>query len=116
MNEKDIDYDALAARLTAPGQPLPAAEEVRVGEAAAAGGREFMVSQYGSWEAVEEAIRAGRPRLGGGHGPSPVARTRVTVQQDAALSELEAETGKKRSELLRDAIDLLLASRHKLAS
>lgn len=51
----------------------------------------------------------------GGHSPSPEAPTRVTARQDAALAGLEAETGKRRLELIREAIDLLLESRHKLA-
>jgi hypothetical protein len=115
MSEKD--YEALAARLTDPEVELPKPQNVLTGEAAAAYGREFMLREYGSQEALDAALRsAGRPRLGTKpKGASPSVRGRVAEADRAAFDELMRQTGKKESELVREAVHLLL-EQHKLAS
>jgi len=86
------------------------------GEAAAAAGRDFLVAEYGSMEAVEREIRRGRPRVGDTRrGASPVVRGRISEEDFAAFKRLEAETGRTQAELVREGVHLLL-ERHKLAS
>lgn len=113
----EIDYEALAAHLTDPETEIRGLGEALHGEAAAAAGRAFLVREYGSEEALEAALKAGRPRLGerARKGRSPVVRGRVTDAAYAALKQLEEATGESESKLVRDAIDLLLRE-HKLAS
>lgn len=113
----DAEYEALAARLTAPEGELPAPQNVRTGDGAAAAGRDFMLREYGSPEALDAALRtAGRPRLGTKpKGASPTVRGRIAEADRAAFDELIRETGKKESELVREAVHLLL-EQHKLAS
>jgi hypothetical protein len=113
----DADYEALAARLTDPGVELPKPTNVVTGAAAEASGREFMLREYGSPEALDEALRtAGRPRLGTRpKGASPTVRGRIAEADRAAFDQLIQQTGKKESELVREAVHLLL-EQHKLAS
>lgn len=113
----DAAFDRLAARLTDPATPMPELTNVLTGEAAAAAGRAFLVSEYGSEEALDAVLRAaGRPRLGEQpKGPSPVVRGRIPVADRAAFDELIRETGKKESELVREAVHLLL-EQHRKAS
>jgi hypothetical protein len=117
MSEKVAEFDALAARLTDPATVLPRATTVSTGEDAAVEGRAFLVSEYGSEEALDEALRkAGRPRLGvSPKGASPSVRGRIAAADRAAFDELIRTTGKKESELVREAVHLLL-ERHRLAS
>ena len=77
MSEKD--YEELAGRLTDPAIELPKPVNVRTGADAEAAGREFMLQQYGSQEALDAALRsAGRPRLGAKlKGASPTVRGRI---------------------------------------
>ena len=61
----DSAFDRLSARLTDPATPMPKTTNVLTGEAAAAAGRAFLVSEYGSEEALAVALRAaGRPAPG----------------------------------------------------
>ncbi|MEO7016721.1 MAG: ribbon-helix-helix protein, CopG family [Leifsonia sp.] len=113
----DAEYEALAARLTDPGVELPKLENVLTGAAAVAAGREFMLREYGSQEALDAALRsAGRPRLGTKpKGASPSVRGRIAEADRAAFDELIRQTGRNESELVREAVHLLL-EQHKLAS
>lgn len=108
--KKDAEFEALAARLTDPLTELPTPANVSTGEEAAAGGFEFLVSEYGSREALDVALRsAGRPRLGERpRGVSPTVRGRISEADFEAFKQLEMQTGKKQSELVREAVHLLL--------
>lgn len=105
----DPDYDELVARLTDPDVPLPEPRHVLTGGDAAAAGREFLISQYGGEEALERAVRRGRPRDGTPGGTSPTVRGRISNSDFAAFKRLEHATGKNQSELVREAVRLLLA-------
>lgn len=113
----DHDLEALSARLTDPTTPFPAPSNVTSGDAAAVAGHEFMVAEYGGQEALDTALRtAGRPRLGEKpRGASPSVRGRIPQADRAALDRLIMVTGKKESELVREAVHLLI-ERHGLAS
>lgn len=118
MAEKtDAEFEALAARLTDPAVALPAPANVLSGAAAEAAGRDFLLSEYGSQESLDDALRsAGRPRLGERpKGASPTVRGRIAEADRAAFDRLIEQTGKKESELVREAVHLLL-EQHKLAS
>ncbi len=109
-DHKSIDYAALEARLADPDATLSSAGQVATGPAAAATGREFLVREYGSIEAVERAMPApGRPRVGHG-GVSPTVRARITPADYAAMKRLEEQTGRSQSDLLREAVHQLLAA------
>lgn len=110
VEKNEADYEALAARLIDPSIPLPKPQNVLTGKAAAAAGREFMVKEYGSEEALDKALRsAGRPRLGQkARGVSPTVRGRIAEADRAAFDQLILRTGKKESELVREAVHLLL--------
>lgn len=107
----DEDFAALADRLTDPSTPMPRASEVSTGAAAAADGRELMLREYGNEEALDAVLRrAGRRRLGEHlKGASPTVRGRLPEADFAAFKRLEERTGKKQSELVREAVQLLLA-------
>ena len=83
---------------------------VLTGAAAAEAGRAFLLKEYGSEEALAEALRPGRPKLGNAYerGPSREIRGRVTAQQFRAIAELQARTSRSQSEIVRDAIQALL--------
>lgn len=118
MTEKtDAEFEALAARLTDPTMALPAPANVSKGEDAAAKGRAFLVAEYGSPEALDAALRtAGRPRLGEKpKGASPTVRGRIAAADRVAFDQLMLQTGKRESELVREAVQLLL-KQHQLAS
>ena len=112
----DADFEALAARLTDPATELPAPVDVTTGVQAAAAGRAFLEAEYGSAEALDaELRRAGRPRLGENpKGASPTVRGRIPQSERAAFDSLMRQTGKRESELVREAVHLLL-ERHHLA-
>lgn len=116
--KKDAEFEALAARLTDPQTVLPKPQGVMSGAAAAAAGREFLLAEYGSQEALDEELRqAGRPKLGQApKGASPTVRGRVAEADRAAFDQLIALTGKKESELVREAVHLLLERHHLIAS
>lgn len=112
----DTDYDKLAARLTDPQTLLPDPANVRTGAAAAAAGRDFLLREYGSEEAITSALRPGRPRIGTPpRGESATVRGRISDQDFAAFKLLEERTGKRQSELVREAVRLLLAE-HKIGA
>ncbi|MGV8882842.1 MAG: ribbon-helix-helix domain-containing protein [Rhodoglobus sp.] len=111
----EADYDELAGRLTDPSTPLPAPDVVLTGEEAAAAGRAFLLVEYGDEEALEHALRPGRPRVGAPRGESPTVRGRLSGEDFAAFKLLEERTGKKQSELVREAVHLLLAE-HKIGA
>ena len=69
-----------------------------------------MLREHGSEEALDAVLRrAGRPRLGEhAKGPSPTVRGRLPEADFAAFKLLEERTGKKQSELVREAVQLLL--------
>lgn len=112
-DKTEVDYDALAARLTDPEVPLAAPREVHVGEDAARFGREFLLREYGSEEALQEAMRnPGRPRVGAAQeGPSPVVRGAITSSDFAALTELMKSSGMKQSAIVREAVHEYLERR-----
>lgn len=113
MVEKNAQFEALAARLTDPATALPAATDVATGAEAAARGRALMLKEYGSEEALGAVLRqAGRPRLGEKpRGASPTVRGRIPVADHERFERLMAETGKRESELVREAVHLLLEQR-----
>jgi hypothetical protein len=116
LTDDDIDYEALAARLTDPDVPLTPTGKALFGEDAARAGRTFMLEQYGSEEALERAMKPGRPALGEpGEGPSPTVRARVSRHDFDELARLRAETGRTEADLLREGVQLLL-ERYKHAS
>ena len=111
----DTDYEDLAARFTDPASPLPEPVAVFTGVAAATEGRAFLLREYGSEEALKRALRPGRPRVGSPSGESPTVRGRISDADFAAFKQLEEQTGKKQSELVREAVQLLLAE-HKVGA
>ena len=117
MADEDARVDALASRLTGPAEVLSSPADVATGEKAAAGGRALMVSGYGSDEAVDTVLRrAGRPRVGERpKGVLPTVRGRIPEAEHVAFEQLMQQTGKKESELVREAVRLLL-EQHQLAS
>jgi len=116
MTDDDIDYEALAARLTDPEIPLKPTGKALFGEDAARAGREFLLREYGSEEALERALKPGRPALGEpGDGPSPTVRARISRHDFAELAQLREKTGRTEADLLREGVHLLL-ERYKHAS
>lgn len=113
----DEDFAALAERLTKSSTPMPKVSEVSTGGAAAAHGRALMLLEYGSETALDAVLRrAGRTRLGEQpKGASPTVRGRLPEADYAAFKQLEEQTGKRQSELVREAIQLLLAE-HKIGA
>ena len=110
---KDVDYASLAARLADPNEVLPAPGSVLTGDDAARYGREFLLREYGSDEAIRRAMRPGRPIVGTPkQGPSPVVRGVIPVEEFDALNTLAERSGKGRSELVRQSVhDLLVAEK-----
>lgn len=93
--------------LRSPEPPLRGAE-------AAAHGKAFMIEQFGSEEALNEFLRRGRRRVDGSaeRGESKEIRGRITPDQQEGIRRLRERTGKTQSQLVRDAIDALLAREH----
>ena len=104
----DENYEQHAARLTDPSTELDGSGSPLRGEAAAAAGRSFLVETYGSEEAVARAMRRGRPRVGQTGGASPEVRGRIMPSEFNALEALAKQTGRSRSDLVREGIHLLL--------
>lgn len=113
MDRPNEDYAGLAARLTDPAATMPAPTSVLTGEEASQYGKEFLLREYGSQEAIQRAMRPGRPIVGTSrHGPSPVVRGVIPVEEFDALNALAERSGKGRSELVRQAVhDLLVAEK-----
>ncbi len=113
MSNTKRNYDVLATRLTALDQPIKGSETA-AGAAAAQIGREFLVREYGSNEAVEAAVLTrGRPRVGQAIGASPTVRARISRNDYDAMKRLEAATGRSQSDLVREAVHQLLVQ-HKM--
>jgi hypothetical protein len=68
-------------------------------------GRKLMEDLYGSGEAIERAM--GRPSVGGRMSPghSPVRQVRLSRELDALLTARAEEEHRKRSEVIREALD-----------
>lgn len=113
----DEDFAALAERLTDPASPAARGSHAASGDAAASRGRTLMLHEFGSEQALDAVLRrAGRVRLGEEpKGASPTVRARIPEADFAAFKQLEVETGKTQSELVRDAVHALLVN-HKLVS
>jgi hypothetical protein len=101
-------YQQYAARLTDPATPLTQSDSPLRGNAAAAAGQSFLVEAYGSEDAVTRAMRRGRPRVGQPAGASPEVRGRIMPSEFDALEALRMQTGRSRSDLVREGIRLLL--------
>lgn len=115
----DADYEARSDRYADPNEPLQATMgESASGEDAAAKGRDFLLGEFGSDEAIEDAIRAGRPRVDGSkaRGESLIVRGRVPDHDAAALALLAARTGRTQSDLVREAVHELLERNRLIAS
>lgn len=106
----DEDFEKLATRLTDPDASLPEPASVHTGAEAAAAGNALLLREYGSEDAVARALRPGRPSLGASpRGASPTVRGRISVEDFVAFKLLEVRTGKRQSDLVREAVQLLLA-------
>ena len=110
------DYEAASDRYADESARALPIGPATTGKAASAAGRDFLVKEYGSIEAVEREIRQGRRKVGDPRrGDSPVVRGRIPEADRAAFDLLIAQTGKKESELVREAVHLLL-QRHDLVA
>lgn len=110
--EEELDQlAALAQRLSDPTSPPANLSEIATGAEAAAHGRALMLREYGTDEALGRVLRrAGRKRVGEQPlGASPTVRGRIPEADFAAFKQLEVRTGKNQSELVREAVQLLLA-------
>ena len=101
-------YEQYEARLTDPSATLAGSGSPLRGEAATATGSAFLVEAYGSEGAVTRAMRRGRPRVGQAKGASPEVRGRIMPSEFDALEALAKQTGRSRSDLVREGIHLLL--------
>jgi hypothetical protein len=110
--DDELDHlAALAERLNDQTSAPPKVSAIAVGDEAAAHGRALMLREYGSEAALEHVLRrAGRKRAGEQPlGPSPTVRGRIPEADFAAFKKLEERSGKSQSELVREAVQLLLA-------
>jgi hypothetical protein len=106
---ESFDYEETIRRLTDPDIPIAGVGRPLHGEEAAAAGREMMLREYGSEEALERALRPGRPGLSEpGNGPSPTVRARISRHDFDELARLRARTGRTEADLLREGVHLLL--------
>jgi hypothetical protein len=115
---KKVDYDALSDRYADPDATLTPQGRARTGEDAAAAGREFAIAEYGSVEAMEHAIRRGRPRIGAAPARPTVARTVRATLSDRDwhdFEQLREQRGARQAELVREAVHQYLL-RHREAS
>lgn len=113
---QEADFEALANRLTDPNNELQRGGQVLSGTSASDAGKAMLIRDYGSEEVLIATMRRGRPRVGDrARGDSPTVRGRISDEDYEAFKQLEAQTGKKQSELVREAVHLLL-TQHRLAS
>ena len=107
----DEEWAAHAERITDPSRPMPTGSHIATGAKAAAEGRAILVREFGSEDALDAFMRrAGRARRGETpKGASPTVRGRLPEADFAAFKRLEHSTGRSQSELLREAVRLLLA-------
>lgn len=116
MSEHEIDYEALIEELTDPNVRLVPTGKALFGDDAARAGREFLLAEYGSEEALQEALKPGRPALSAnGGGPSPTVRARVSREDFDELARLRERTGRTEADLVREGLHLVL-ERYKTAS
>lgn len=110
-------FAALATALTDSSAPLPKPGHVATDAAAAAEGRDFLVREYGSADALDAVLhRAGRPRVGErARGASPTVRARITEHDFAVLTQLREATGRTESDVVREAVHVYL-QQHQAAS
>jgi hypothetical protein len=101
------DWSAQAAHYTDPEQPFPPGRPCQPGEGAAV----LIAEAFGTRDAAAEYVRMGRPRIGrgGGQGESRSLRGRVSDEQYEAFERIMAATGESQSDLVRQAVDLLIA-------
>lgn len=104
----DENYEQYAVRLTDPSTTLAGSGSPLRGEAAKSAGKSFLLEAYGSEGAVTRAMRRGRPRVGQTKGASPEVRGRIMPSEFDALEALAKQTGRSRSDLVREGIHLLL--------
>lgn len=107
----DAQLAALADRLTDPATPISGAGPAKTDAAAAAQGHALMLREYGDQETLDAVLRkAGRPKIDQNpKGASPTVRGRISEADYAAFKQLEAETGRSQSEVVREAVRRLLA-------
>lgn len=115
ISKKDEERLAAQAEYIESDAPLPATDPARIrrGAASAAFGHQLLLEALGSEEAIEQEVRRGRPPVGSAASTgksSPVIRARIDEERLARLDAITADTHKERSVLVREAIDLLLAS------
>lgn len=118
MAEIDEDaFEALAKRLTEADSVSSPPAQVATGAAASARGYELLLREYDSPQTLEAELRsAGRPRIGAiPKGRSPIVRGTIAAAEHARFEQLKQETGKNESELVREAVHLLL-EQHRLVS
>lgn len=109
---------ALAEHVNDPTSAPPKVSGIAVGDEAAEHGRALILSEFGSESALEHVLRrAGRKRRGEQPlGASPTVRGRIPEADFAAFKNLEERSGKSQSELVREAVQLLLAEhRHEIS-
>ena len=112
----DQEFDDLADRLTDAEYELPRDGFVARGAEAAAHGHQLMAREFVGEAGLALALRAGRPRTGElPRGESPTVRGRISEADFEAFKRLEVQSGKKQSELVREAVHLLLVQ-NRLAS
>jgi len=114
VNATDAQFETLANRIADPSTELPTPVEVASGGVAAERGHALMVREYGSEESLDAVLRtAGRPKVGSvSKGKSPVVRGSIAETDHARFELLMQRTGKKESELVREAVHLLLERNH----
>ncbi|MFP3467100.1 ribbon-helix-helix domain-containing protein [Leifsonia sp. SIMBA_070] len=109
MSNADEDRYAEAAAWAESIEEIP--ENATVVDAAEShDGRALMEELLGSPEAVERAM--GRPRVDGSMSPghSPVRQVRLTRELDELLTARAEAEHRKRSEVIREALDTYLRS------
>jgi len=101
------DWSAQAAYYTDPEQPFPQGRPCSPGEGAQA----LITEAFGTRDAAEEYVRMGRPPLGRRDraGDSRSVRGRVSDEQYNAFEQIMTVTGESQSDLVRQAVDLLIA-------
>ena len=103
-------YQELPATMSDLATPASPGGQIGAGEEAEAVGRSFTLAGHGNEDALAEAMQVGRPRVGAEKGgKSPVVRGAIPVSEFEQFEHLRSKTGRAQSELVREAIHLLLA-------
>ena len=113
----DEEFAVLAERVSRDDAPEGRRSDAAHGSAARDRGRDLMLGEFGGDAKLDTMLRrAGRRRLGEqAKGGSPSVRGRLPEAEFAAFKLLEERTGKNQSELVREAVHLLL-EHHKLSA